>query len=129
MQEAVARQTSFSVRRELETYFIHNNTGDGLRELKRMNHVNNHYRKCVMTLQSPWLGGTRWFTKLWNSMVKDDEGHFCRDIEYNYGFNKGDFHVDIATFDECPVIFYLFSVLEPLVLRTFTPHATETQYP
>jgi hypothetical protein len=122
MQEAVAHQTSFSAHRGLEKYFIHDNTGDGLREMKRMNHVNNHYRKCVMTLQSPWLGGTRWFMKLWDSMVRDDQNHFCRDIEQNYDFKEGDFYVEIATFDECPVIFYLLSVLEPLVLRTFKEH-------
>ena len=143
------RHTSFSARLELEGYFIHGNTGDGNREMQRMNHVNNHYRKCVMTLQSSdssnsYLGSAAWFTRQWQSLLRTDKDAFKSNIEQKYLLEEGDFHVDMDlsqgdsqamqyhvgrefnikrdTQCECPVIFYLLSVLEPLVLRTFHGH-------
>jgi len=126
MQQAIARQTSFSARMALEMYFIHDNTGDGNREMQRMNHVNNHYRKCVMTLRSSdsERGSAAWFTRLWISMQSDDQDAFELNVEQKYLFRQGDFHVSRGTHSECPVIFYLYSVLNPLVLRTFSTHAT-----
>ena len=107
----------------LKTYFTADTS-----EMQRMNRVTNHYRKCVMTLQSSdsERGSTSWFSQMWQSLLRSDKAAFQSHIERKYLLKEGDFYVDffIQSQCECPVIFYLFSVLDPLVQRTFRYRVT-----
>jgi hypothetical protein len=92
--------------------FVRNNS-----EMQRMNRVTNHYKKCVMTLENP-----AWFVQLWVKMSFEHMKLFQSHIEEILGLSQKDFYVDVQTNKECPVIFYVKSTLEPLILRTFHTH-------
>lgn len=92
--------------------FINSNS-----ELHRMNKVTHHSRKCVMDLQSD---GT-WFAQVWLYLSDAERDAFVSYIEGRLGLQEGDFRVDVKTPSECPVIFYLASVLKPLILSCFKP--------
>jgi hypothetical protein len=107
---------SLEARRSLEKYFADNNG-----EIKRMNRVTHHSRKCVMALQSSdsSTGSETWFMDLWRQLLLSDVSHFQAHVEQTLGFKKHDFAVDVRWGSECEVIFYLRSVLDELVHRTF----------
>ena len=102
-------------KRELEAYVTHNEF------IKRMNQVTHHHRKCVTALDSSnsSTGSAAWFMQLWNQLSFDDELDFQSKIEEMLGVRPHDFCVDVTRRSECPVIFFLFSILNPLVERTF----------
>ena len=107
--------------RSLQKYFTDSNA-----EMKRMNRVTYHSRKCVMSLQNSdsSTGSAAWFMKLWAPLSFQQKQEVQRNIEQTQPFEKGDFHVSVRPGNECPVVFYLLFVLQPLVLRTFTAHHT-----
>jgi hypothetical protein len=107
---------SLEARRSLEKYFTDNNG-----EIKKMNKVTLHSRKCVMALRSSDsdTGSAEWFIRLWDSMLHIHKKAFETNIELKYSFNPDDFHVSWSMFGQNPIIFYLKSVLEPLVFKYF----------
>ena len=122
MPSTVRTQESSSARQELQAYFISDmNTTSGTRLLNRMRDDSGKIVKCVVTLRSSDsdTGSAAWFTRLWESMLHSDKGAFETDIELKYDFNPGDFHVSWSMFGQNPIIFYLKSVLEPLVFKYF----------
>lgn len=111
MRDAGSREA----KRSLLTYFTHSN-----HNIKKMNRINHHHRKCVMTLTSgSSVGNAGWFIQLWNELNMNDRADFVSSIGQMLGVGPTDFCVDVLIGSECPVIFYLLSILEPLTKMTF----------
>lgn len=64
-------------------------------------------------------GSAAWFAPLWRILLPDDEEKFELHIEQSLGLSEGDFCGDVRAGSECVVIFYIVSILEPLVHRSF----------
>lgn len=77
-------------KRELEIYFTYNNG-----EIKTMNQVTHHHKKCVMTLQSSGssTGSAAWFVPLWNQLSSDDRTDFQSNTGQMLGSTRNDFFV------------------------------------
>jgi hypothetical protein len=88
-------------------------------EIRTMNTVRNHSKKCVMALSTS-DGSAAWFLRGWNMMPDSEREYFTDEMEYKCHFKEGDFHVHIQDNAERPVIFYLFSILDPLVHKCYT---------
>jgi hypothetical protein len=113
MRDAGSREA----KRSLLTFFTHSN-----HNIKKMNRIKHHHRKCVMTLSSgSSVGEAGWFIQLWDESNRNDRADFVSNIGQMVGVGPTDFCVDVFTGPECPVIFYLLSILQPLVQRTFKP--------
>ena len=100
--------------RQLKDFFGYHND-----EIRTMNTVRNHSKKCVMAL-STTDGSAAWFLRGWDMMPDTEKECFRDEMEYKCNFEEDDFCVDIQTNAERPVIFYLFSILLPLVDKYFT---------
>jgi hypothetical protein len=105
--------------RQLETYLLRSKS-----ELRTLGQVKYHSRKCAVNLPSSHsnIGSASWFLSLWDDVLPRHQLEFRSHIQEKLGFQKGDFFINVWIFSECPVIFYLKSILQPLVDRRFQPH-------
>ncbi len=115
-QQEIKFQKSRDAMRQLETYFLRSKS-----ELRTLNQVKYHSRKCVVHLHSSHsnIGSASWFLSLWKHVLLEHQREFKSHIEQELGFKKGDFYINVWIFSEFPVIFYLNSILKPIVFRTF----------
>jgi membrane carboxypeptidase/penicillin-binding protein PbpC len=110
--------------RAWESNFISSNS-----ELQRMNKVTHHSRKCVMDLQSSGSeGSAAWFVPVWWDLSEQDKYEFKSNVERRLSLRPGDFHVDVNTRPGSTVIFYILSVLSPLVEITFSRNMTSSPW-
>jgi hypothetical protein len=99
---------------QLKEFFGYHND-----EIRTMNTVRNHSKKCVMALSTS-DGSAAFFLRGWNMMPANGREGFTDEMEYKCQFKEDDFCVDIQDNAERPVIFYLFSILDPLVRKSYT---------
>jgi hypothetical protein len=104
-----------------EFYGYHND------EIRTMNTVKYHSKKCVMALLTS-DGKAGFFIFGWKLMTPEDRAYFKRQMEKICEFEKGDFCVDIQDEAERAVIFYLLSILDPLVRKSYTPREVESPW-
>ena len=124
-REYLQQQQIREAKRSLEIYFTHDDT------IKRMNQVTHQHRKCVMSLKTSnsSIGSAAWFMWLWGQLSVVDRFDFNLKISQMLGVRPHDFFVQIFERNECPVIFYIESILQPLAERTFkTIERPEAKY-